>query len=69
MISLNYGQLKKFIITKGESTITIDSDGNCSYDSSKLIISESDKGNINYSLNSIPKKTKNISILKGDFKH
>lgn len=54
MISLNHGQLKKFIITKGGRTITIDSDGNWSYDSPKLIISQSDKGNINYSLNSIP---------------
>lgn len=54
MISLNHGQLKKFIITKGGRTITIDSDGNWSYDSPKLIISQCDKGNINYSLNSIP---------------
>ena len=54
MISLNHGQLKKIIITKGGRTIKIDSDGNWSYDSPKLIISQSDKGNINYSLNSIP---------------
>lgn len=53
MISLNYGQLKNFIITKSGRTITIDSYGNWSYDSPKLIISQSDKGNINYSLNSI----------------
>lgn len=54
MVSLNHGQLKTFIITKGGRTITIDSDGNWSFDSPKLIISQSDKGNINYSLNSIP---------------
>jgi len=55
MISLNHGQLKEFIITKGGKTITIDSDGNWIYDSSKLIISQSGNGNINYSLNSIPR--------------
>ena len=54
MISLNHGQLQNFIITKGGRTITIDSYGNWSYDSPKLIISQSDKGNINYSLKSIP---------------
>ena len=54
-MSLNHGQLKKFIITKGGKTITIDSDGNWIYDSSKLIISQSGNGNINYSLNSIPR--------------
>lgn len=54
MISLNHGQLKKFTITKDGRTITIDSDGNWSYDSPKLIISQSDRGGINYTLNSIP---------------
>lgn len=54
MLSLNHGQLKEFIITKDGRTIAIDSDGNWSYDSPKLIVSQSDKGNINYSLNSIP---------------
>lgn len=53
MVSLNHGQLKKFIITKGGRTITIDSDGNWSYDSPKFIVSQNDKGDIDYRLNSI----------------
>lgn len=53
MVSLNHGQLKKFIITKGGRTITIDSDGNWSYNSPKLIVSQNDKGDIDYRLNSI----------------
>lgn len=54
MVSLNHGQLRRFIITKGGKTIAIDSDGNWSYNSPKLAVSQSDNGNINYSLNSIP---------------
>lgn len=54
MLSLTHGQLKKFIITKDGRTIAIDSDGNWSYDSPKLIVSQSDKGDINYTLNSLP---------------
>ncbi len=54
MISLNRGRLKEFIITKGGIAIKIDSDGNWSYDSSKLIVSQNDQGEVNYSLNSIP---------------
>lgn len=53
MVSLNHGQLKKFIITKGERTIAIDSDEKWSYVSPKLSVSQNDKVDINYSLNSI----------------
>lgn len=55
MISLNHGQLEKYIITTRGKTIAFDSDGNSSYDSPKLAISESNEGKINYSLNSIPR--------------
>ena len=54
IVFLNHGQLKKFAITKGGKTISINNDGSWSYDSEKLIVSQSDKGNINYSLNSLP---------------
>lgn len=60
MISLSHGQLEKIVMTKNEKTIAIDSNGNWSYDSSKLSVSQSDKGAVNYSLNSISEE-----LLKG----
>lgn len=54
MVSLSHGKLRRFIITKNGRTIEIDGDGNWSYDSPKLAISQSEENGINYSLNSIP---------------
>lgn len=54
MVSIFYGQISKFIITKGGKTIEINGDGSWSYDSPKLTVSQNNKGNITYTLNSIP---------------
>lgn len=53
LISLKHGQFNQFIITKNGITISIDNNGNWSYDSQKFIISQNNNGNINYSLNSM----------------
>lgn len=53
MISLRYGLLNIFIITREGKTVTIDSAGNWSYASPELAVSQEKNGNINYSLNSI----------------
>ena len=53
LISLKHGQLNKFVTSKNEKTIAFDGDGNWSYCSPKLIISQTHNGNINYSLNEI----------------
>ena len=52
LISLKHGRFNQFIITKNGITISIDNNGNWSYDSQKFIISQNNNGNINYSLNS-----------------
>ncbi len=52
-LSLSYGQLKELVVTKGNKKIAIDRDGNWSYNSPKLFISQDNKGSINYTLNSI----------------
>lgn len=54
MVSLSHGKLKKFIITKNGRTIAIDGDGNWSYDTPRLAMSQSEKDGVNYRLNSIP---------------
>lgn len=51
-ISLKNGQLEKFVLTKNGKTIAIDGDGNWSYGSESLNVSQND-GAVNYSLKSI----------------
>lgn len=53
-LSLAYGQLERFIIVRNGKTISIDSNGNWSYDSEKLTLSQKE-GEINYHF-TIPSK-------------
>ena len=43
-------------MTKNKKTVTIDKDGNWSYESPKLFINQTKNGNINYNLNDISKE-------------
>ena len=55
-ILIRNGILKKFTMTKNKKTVTIDKDGNWSYESPKLFINQTKNGNINYNLNDISKE-------------
>lgn len=55
MVSLSYGSLDKFIITKDGRTIGLDGDGNWSYGLDNLSVSQQD-GAVSYSLSSVPQK-------------
>lgn len=66
IISLIYGNLKKFMITKNGKTITISETGEIIHKTSMYTIKEKENGEINYSLNIKPGKKlpEEISPLK-----
>lgn len=61
-ISLNHGQLRDFIITKDGRKIIIDSDGNWSFESPRLNVSQNADGLIHFSLNAIQSSELNSTI-------
>lgn len=54
LVDVSNGRLNKFIVTKGERTIFVDSEGNWSYDTPNLAVSQSGEGKVSFTMNSIP---------------
>lgn len=54
LVSVSNGRLNKFVVTKGERTISVDGEGNWSYDTPKLAVSQSGEGKVSFAMNSIP---------------
>lgn len=68
LIELKHGKINQFMITKNGKFISIDNEGNWSYNSSKFIISQNNTGNINYCFNSVFKdELLNSSILSEEY--
>ncbi len=55
MVSLSYGNLEKFVMTKDGRTIGLDGDDNWSYGLGNLSLSQQD-GAVSYSLSAVPQK-------------